>query len=458
MAIEYQQTLRLVNGALSLRFPIAITPRYIPGTPLPMPVRRRLGRGHRRRGRRVPDHAAVVHPSAREDESGHADDGHRRRRPARQSRQPLPRREGVEATRPPLHADARRPGAGRPRLRGHLGARAGQRAVGRGVRRDARRPRLRAGHAHALAARAGHAPPSARGHVRHRHVGLDGRHLDRAGEGGTGPRAGPAAAWRSLQRRSSSTATRGRSSPTPMPVDPATLGRARVRSWCAPGRRRHRDAQGAHARARRRAKSAPGLVRQVVFLTDGAVGNEDELFQLIRERLGDRRLFTVGIGSAPNAPLHAQGRRSSAAARTRHRRRQRGAGAGWASCSASSKARCSPTSRSTGRRAAKPGRAECPTSTPASRSSRPLRLAGSTARSSCAARFAGRPWSRLAAALRGRRPRRRRTRCGRARRSTRSRMRRSRAPIRTTSAREIVQASRSRITSSAATRASSPST
>jgi Ca-activated chloride channel family protein len=42
-------------------------------------------------------------------------------------------------------------------------------------------------------------------------------------------------------------------------------------------------------------------LRQVVFLTDGAVGNEARLFQVIRERLGDSRLFTVGIGSAPNS-------------------------------------------------------------------------------------------------------------------------------------------------------------
>jgi Ca-activated chloride channel family protein len=42
-------------------------------------------------------------------------------------------------------------------------------------------------------------------------------------------------------------------------------------------------------------------VRQVIFLTDGAVGNEDELFRLIRARLGGSRLFTVGIGSAPNS-------------------------------------------------------------------------------------------------------------------------------------------------------------
>jgi Ca-activated chloride channel homolog len=42
-------------------------------------------------------------------------------------------------------------------------------------------------------------------------------------------------------------------------------------------------------------------VRQVVFLTDGSVGNEAELFTLIRDLLGDSRLFTIGIGSAPNS-------------------------------------------------------------------------------------------------------------------------------------------------------------
>jgi Ca-activated chloride channel family protein len=46
-------------------------------------------------------------------------------------------------------------------------------------------------------------------------------------------------------------------------------------------------------------REAP-MMRQVVFLTDGAVGNEDELLRLIHDALGDRRLFTVGIGPAPN--------------------------------------------------------------------------------------------------------------------------------------------------------------
>ncbi len=48
------------------------------------------------------------------------------------------------------------------------------------------------------------------------------------------------------------------------------------------------------------APKTPGLIGQVIFLTDGAVGNEEQLFALVRQSLGERRLFTVGIGSAPN--------------------------------------------------------------------------------------------------------------------------------------------------------------
>jgi Ca-activated chloride channel family protein len=42
-------------------------------------------------------------------------------------------------------------------------------------------------------------------------------------------------------------------------------------------------------------------LRQVIFLTDGSVGNEAQLFRFIKANLGDTRLFTVGIGSAPNS-------------------------------------------------------------------------------------------------------------------------------------------------------------
>src|ERR1700682_4227571 len=44
-------------------------------------------------------------------------------------------------------------------------------------------------------------------------------------------------------------------------------------------------------------------VRQVVFLTDGAIGNEQQLFDAITAMRGRSRVFMVGIGSAPNTFL-----------------------------------------------------------------------------------------------------------------------------------------------------------
>ena len=50
---------------------------------------------------------------------------------------------------------------------------------------------------------------------------------------------------------------------------------------------------------------APGpetrAVRQVIFVTDGAVSDERALFGVIERELGRSRLYTVGIGSAPNS-------------------------------------------------------------------------------------------------------------------------------------------------------------
>jgi Ca-activated chloride channel family protein len=42
-------------------------------------------------------------------------------------------------------------------------------------------------------------------------------------------------------------------------------------------------------------------LRQIVFITDGSVGYEDQMFSMIEQSLGAARLFTVGIGSAPNS-------------------------------------------------------------------------------------------------------------------------------------------------------------
>lgn len=47
--------------------------------------------------------------------------------------------------------------------------------------------------------------------------------------------------------------------------------------------------------------ASPGYVRQVVFVTDGAVDDAPGLYAGIESALGESRLFTVGIGSAPNA-------------------------------------------------------------------------------------------------------------------------------------------------------------
>ena len=50
------------------------------------------------------------------------------------------------------------------------------------------------------------------------------------------------------------------------------------------------------------ANQAPeGRLRQMVFLTDGSVSNEHALTELIETKLGSTRLFTVGLGSAPNS-------------------------------------------------------------------------------------------------------------------------------------------------------------
>lgn len=43
------------------------------------------------------------------------------------------------------------------------------------------------------------------------------------------------------------------------------------------------------------------FLRQIIFITDGSVGNEPELLHFIHSRLDSARLFTVGIGAAPNS-------------------------------------------------------------------------------------------------------------------------------------------------------------
>jgi Ca-activated chloride channel family protein len=49
--------------------------------------------------------------------------------------------------------------------------------------------------------------------------------------------------------------------------------------------------------------SDAGYLRQVIFLTDGEIGNEQQLFETISAMRGRSRIFMVGIGSAPNSFL-----------------------------------------------------------------------------------------------------------------------------------------------------------
>jgi Ca-activated chloride channel family protein len=44
----------------------------------------------------------------------------------------------------------------------------------------------------------------------------------------------------------------------------------------------------------------PGYLRHIILLTDGDLGNEEEIFAALRHDLGGARLYTVAIGSAPN--------------------------------------------------------------------------------------------------------------------------------------------------------------
>jgi Ca-activated chloride channel family protein len=83
---------------------------------------------------------------------------------------------------------------------------------------------------------------------------------------------------------------------------PATEGNVRhARAWVAKLRAEGGTEMAGALTFALHGRETPGYLRQVVFMTDGAVGNEDQLFKLIASRLGSTRLFTVGIGSAPNS-------------------------------------------------------------------------------------------------------------------------------------------------------------
>ncbi|MEZ5857233.1 MAG: marine proteobacterial sortase target protein [Hyphomicrobiaceae bacterium] len=92
-----------------------------------------------------------------------------------------------------------------------------------------------------------------------------------------------------------------------MPADPANIARAAgwVDALKAEGGTEMLPALKA-ALADPQASDSRYL-RQVVFLTDGAIGNEQQLLDTIASSRGRSRIFTVGIGSAPNSYLMTRG-------------------------------------------------------------------------------------------------------------------------------------------------------
>ena len=84
----------------------------------------------------------------------------------------------------------------------------------------------------------------------------------------------------------------------PMPFEAATL--ARAKHFVSALRARGGTEMLPALKIALAGQAESSMVRQVVFLTDGAVGNEDEIHPQQHDKLGDRRLFTIGIGPSPN--------------------------------------------------------------------------------------------------------------------------------------------------------------
>ena len=248
--IEYQQTVHYDAGEFRLRFPMVVGPRYLPGEP----VAATDGAGLAPDTDQVPD-ASRISPPVRPPDEGPINPI--RLRVELDPGLPLAAVESVVSPDP--HGAARRrpardhPGradrGGRPRFRAGLASRRGRGADGRAAGRADGRVHVRPPDGDAPGGLGPASAGAARGDLRARPLGLDGRSLDRSGQGGVDPGPAPAHVGRHLQRHSL------------QPPHRQSLRRAAAgeHGECARGRavrrgdpcgRRHRDAPGARARAR----------------------------------------------------------------------------------------------------------------------------------------------------------------------------------------------------------------
>jgi Ca-activated chloride channel homolog len=91
--------------------------------------------------------------------------------------------------------------------------------------------------------------------------------------------------------------------PTSVPADTEHLGRATTFVSALQAQGGTEMVPAMRAALTDNAGDTADHVRQVVFLTDGAIGNEQQLFETITAMRGRSRVFMVGIGSAPNTYL-----------------------------------------------------------------------------------------------------------------------------------------------------------
>src|SRR4030095_4781290 len=256
--IEYQHALRYDGGQFRLRFPMVVGPRYIPGNAPPSSN----GTGWAPNTEQVPDASRITPPVAH---------------PSRGAINPVSLLIELDPGAPPAllespyHEIHTTPLAGgRYRIELARGAVPADRdfelvwqphaeaapvaslftekkggetfALLLGVPPGARRVRRRA--------------PAAGGRLRHRQLGLDARGLDRPGEGGVEDGAPSAPSRRFLQRYPLPPHDRCALSGRPG-RDAAEPGPGRPLRQPAPRKRRHRDAAGAPAGARRARASRP---------------------------------------------------------------------------------------------------------------------------------------------------------------------------------------------------------
>jgi Ca-activated chloride channel family protein len=91
--------------------------------------------------------------------------------------------------------------------------------------------------------------------------------------------------------------------PDAVPADGAHVARAKEFVGALQARGGTEMVPAMRAALTDRSASDANTLRQVVFLTDGAIGNEQQLFDTITGMRGRSRVFMVGIGSAPNSFL-----------------------------------------------------------------------------------------------------------------------------------------------------------